>query len=229
MARIVNGIDQLFGAAAGGGLPPFAYSLGLWARSDLAGVQQMILGITNGAPPTAGLYFEQLATNRVRMTERNDPNVAIVDSDPAEQMFTGTWHHLMISSASDSLRTFYFDGAPHADVTMVPLPLPATATGLGGNGANPAAEPFRGAIAHLAVWFGALDNQDAMALAMGVSPLRLKRELLVAYIPIQRATGQEWDVFNLNPTPEVNGPIPYDGEPRPAGGPMWGGTFVAIG
>lgn len=71
-----------------------------------------------------------------------------------------------------------------------------------------------GRIGHCAIWNASLSDQEIETLAQGVSPLRVRRDALVAYWPVNGQSPEIDIVGGINLT--VNGttvaeepPIPY--------------------
>jgi hypothetical protein len=133
-------------------------------------------------------------------------------------MAVNTWSHVCGTFGSNSNRISYTNGVASAtDTTTVDAP--ATASfGIGGSPALPTLLPWQGSLSNVAIWNVALSADEVQTLAQGVSPLRLRRDSLVRYWPMNRLTGAERDIVGAFNMPEVNGPIAAADEPIPTAG-----------
>jgi hypothetical protein len=111
-------------------------------------------------------------------------------------------HHLGVWRASNN-RQVYFNGvAGTADTTSInPTSLNATSIGIQTNGSNEPASAMR--IAEVAIWDIDLGADDIAALAKGFSPLLVRPDRLVEYMPLVRSDWSKSGAFSATGTPGV--------------------------
>lgn len=94
---------------------------------------------------------------------------------------TGTWYSLVGVFASSTSRTVYLDGVAATTNTTSATPTGTTTFSVGGRAG---VLPFSGSLADVALWNVALSADDINALAAGVSPLLIRPDALVHYLPL---------------------------------------------
>lgn len=108
----------------------------------------------------------------------------------------GEWHHIVGTYDGSNIR-IYIDGVEEnsavasgsINTTTAPVRIGAGSGGLGTE------SPFDGEGGHGAIWNVTLTNQEIASLAVGISPLSIRRDNLIFYSPLN---GQ-------NPEPDVVG------------------------
>ena len=126
-----------------------------------------------------------------------------------------TWHHACTVAASATDRAAFIDGGSKGISVTNRIPAGADRTSIGRRGDSTPTREWSGDIAHVAVWNVALTDDEVATLAEGISPLRVRRDALIAYWPIGGQSAEPDIVGGLNLT--VNGtpakseepPIPY--------------------
>lgn len=126
-----------------------------------------------------------------------------------------TWHHACSVAASATDRAAFIDGGSKGTSTTSRAPAGADRTSIGCRGDVTPSRKWSGDISHVAVYSEALTDQEVATLAKGISPLRVRRDALIAYWPIGGQSPEIDIVGGLNLT--VNGtpakseepPIPY--------------------
>lgn len=100
-----------------------------------------------------------------------------------------TWSHACGVFASATSRSAYLNGAGKVTNATNITPVAMSAFTIG---ATPSV--FVGLIADVALWNVALTDAEILALSKGVSPMRVRRESLVSYIPLYGAESPEPDL-----------------------------------
>jgi len=124
---------------------------------------------------------------------------------------TGTWHHICGIEASATDRRCFIDGGSKGTNTTSDSPTGVDRTTIGRNGGTGTKHYFDGRIAHLAIWDVALTDAEVASLAAGVSPLRLRRDNLVCYLPVGGQSPERDIIGGLNMT--LTGTAPVAEEP----------------
>jgi hypothetical protein len=204
----------------------FPFTVSSWGRPGEVGSNAQIMGNLNAAGDQTELQFKPSGSSGYQT--RNGGNSGSIGT--AAVVTINTWNHFAATVTSANLRAVFLNGANKTgNVGNVPTP-PATNTfGIGGNPANVTQFPWIGPIGHVAMWSVVLTDDEIFTLGQGVSPLRVRRDALIRYWPMNRLTGGEVDVVGGFAVPEVNGPIAAADEPIPtAGVPFaFAGRFVA--
>ena len=107
----------------------------------------------------------------------------------------GTWNHACGVFASNVSRTAFLNGIAGPLDTDDRTANTQTAT-LFGCSVDDGSSPFLGKIAHPAIWNVALTPAEVAKLAAGVSPLMVRRESLIRYIPRFGSNLPELDVVS---------------------------------
>ena len=215
MARLFNDVTpdflQIDQAVVTG--PPFSVSA--WARSDDLTIHQSVFWI--GDKDVA----DQQLTLRVDGLTGGDPIVMRALAGDASGAFTSsgysanTWHHIFGSTASSSDRSAYIDGGSKGTNAETIAPSGIDRTTIGMSGDSTPSRGMSGDIAHVAVWDVVLTDDEVATLAEGISPLRVRRDSLIAYWPINGQSPEPDIVGGLNltlggaPTQSEEPPIPY--------------------
>jgi len=109
---------------------------------------------------------------------------------------TDTWHHAAAVETTSLSRIAYLDGVGGVINTTSSVPANLTRTIIGKHAPGVSNE-FDGEIGHVAVWDIALTTGEIESLASGISPLRIRRENLVSYWPINGQTPEKDIVGDL--------------------------------
>lgn len=126
----------------------------------------------------------------------------------------GQWHHVAGTYDGSNIR-IYMDGGEEGSTvatgsiasTTAPFRLGAGSGGSGTEG------PFDGEIGHGAIWDAALTDQEVASLAAGVSPLRIRRDNLIFYAPVNGQSSEPDVVGGASGT--VTGTIVAEEPPIP--------------
>ncbi|MCB1934084.1 MAG: hypothetical protein KDI45_16665 [Candidatus Accumulibacter sp.] len=180
MARTFNGTSGYVSAAITPSLP---YSFACWFRTTNMTQTKPIIGFNNAA----GSRYDQIW---FRGAVAGDP-IDILSDAGGGQVITrstagtssGVYHHACAVIASATSRTIYLDGGNSAtSATSVNPTVDAF------NVARFPGEFFAGDIAEAALWAAALTAEEVAALANGVSPQRIRPQIIQFYAPLIRET-----------------------------------------
>ncbi len=126
----------------------------------------------------------------------------------------GVWHH--IAGTYDGANAkIYVDGVEKdSDSASGNLSSNTAPVRIGMGSGTPGAseEPFDGLIGHCSIWDVGLSANEAQSLASGVSPLRIRRDNLLFYAPLNGQDPELDVVGGLSLT--VNGPIKSEEPPK---------------
>jgi len=115
-----------------------------------------------------------------------------------------TWHHACAVFTSTSSRDAYIDGGSVGNnATALGTMMSPNRTDIGR--AVNASSYFSGRLAEVAIWNVALTANEVLALARGVSPLRVRPASLISYVPIWGLHSAEIDMKNSGATWTVTG------------------------
>ena len=182
-----------------------------WFRTVDSDAADTIFSIGNA---TISSHYWRIAIN---LPETSPPNPvefrtrgsANSSAESQTEVSANTWHHACGVSASDSSRAVYLDGGGKDTSASTAVPTEAINSTVVGARSNLGAE-WDGDIAHCAVWNVALSDEECATLAAGVSPLRVHRDGLVAYWPINGHGGSSAEIdivggvnLTVNGTPSV--------------------------
>ena len=188
------------------------FTMVAWALNDTVdGIFDTIVSIQDNATDVNLFMMQQTDTEFLRLR-----TIATVggNAETTNGFTSAVWHHCAAVETSTTSRQATLDGATASKgtntATLVPLGIDTLSVGL--TRSLTPTRPWDGRIGHVAVWNVALTDQDLAALAIGISPLRMKRENLVFYSPINGNHSPETDlVGGRNLT--VNGTLTKQEEP----------------
>ena len=126
----------------------------------------------------------------------------------------GVWHHIAGTYDGANIK-IYVDGVERNSLavtgninsTTVPVRI-----GMGSGTPGAGEEPFDGLIGHCAIWDAGLSANGVQSLASGVSPLRIRRDNLLFYAPLNGQDPELDVVGGLSLT--VNGPTQSEEPPK---------------
>lgn len=124
----------------------------------------------------------------------------------------GVWHHAAGVFATSTDRSPFIDGGSKGNSTSDRTPSGLDRTTVGRRGDSSPSHQCDGTIAHVAVWNVDLTEQEIATLAAGFSPLRMRRDSLVGYWPIN-GQSPEYNVVGTGVNLTVNGTPPVAEEP----------------
>lgn len=191
----------------------YPFSLVTWLRKDT----------TNGFGFAVGLTNDSTEHYYLAYTSLEDVEAGTGGGGAATTSGAGAnnaWTHATAIFASSTSRTAYRDGANSgtntdsmAFTTPTVFRIAASQSGFGGE--------FPGALAEVAVYNIALSATEVAILARGVSPLAVRPDALVAYVPLIGRASAEPDLINGGTMTHVSTPsqfahprIIYPGRPK---------------
>lgn len=159
-------------------------TLAAWFNFPSVGVNQSIVSINS---------VGEVNTNAFRLVLNGFNEVAAVTnagsnaSTPTPAITNGVWNHgCGVFTASNS-RTSYANGIAAAvnTASFTPLALSMITIGANINGSAVAAQA-NGNIAEVGIWNAALSAMEIRSLARGTSPILIRPQSLVFYVPLVR-------------------------------------------
>jgi len=192
-------------------------SFSCWFRTDQDGSNKTIISV--GDDGAADNFFRLQAS----MSDIGDP-VGMRTRSPtinfsaktSTAISVNTWHHACGRTASSTSRDAYLDGAGKGSSAGDVTPTVVDATGIGTD--PDVGSRWSGDLAHCAMWKVALSDQECATLAAGVSPLRVDRDNLIAYWPINGQSPEIDIVGGVNLT--INSSPAVSEEPPPFFAPI---------
>lgn len=181
------------------------YSFGAWFEvPDVTNAYSIIVQMNSG---NSGQYNQLLAVG-----DNGDRLLFICgDGSTQPQAFTTTtytagapYHGLAVTAANNDRRVYLNGAGKGTSSTTNSATVNNTLVGSRHNAGGYHLAAPGGRVWEAALWGGTLTDDDAASLAAGVSPLLVRRDILVAYWPIYGVQSPELDIVNgLNLT--VNG------------------------
>lgn len=147
----------------------------------------VLMGVQHSASTTA--LFEIAAKGQVG----GDPVAATIKqggtwgvADSTSGYSADTWHHVCgVFSAQNSRHVLLDGGSKGTDNTNL-NPLSINRTSIGRRGTSSPSGYVDGFVAEAAIWNAALTDEEAVVLAAGYSPLFIRPQNLVFYVPLVR-------------------------------------------
>lgn len=116
------------------------------------------------------------------------------------------WNHGCAVFNNNTDRRIYLDGGNKVQGTLdYPYPTNLDRTAIGRLVRSSSGDNFSGRIAEVGVWNAALTDDEVAILAKGYSPLFVRPESLIAYIPIIGRNDPELELIQGNNFDDVNG------------------------
>lgn len=203
MARGVFSTSNYFSrGAAVVSAPPFTmqmwwYITG-WGAGFQAGVQ---VGRSSGADHRHNIAIGDSGTpivscfSRTTTSDRSQITISAADHNK--------WNHQVGVWRSTANRQVYLNGAAGVvnTTSLSPTSLNATSIGIQTDGSGEPATTMR--VAEVAIWDIDLSADDIAALAEGHSPLMVRRDRLVEYLPLVRGNWSKSGAFGVTGAPGV--------------------------
>lgn len=168
-------------------------TLACWFRSSDATVNQDLMALEASAATDGFRLRASGATGGDPITVITTAGTSAVANTTAGYS-ANTWAHACGVFASASSRTAYLNGGNSATDTNSRTPSGVDRANLGRVWLNNAPTNYlAGDLAEVGIWNLALDAEDVARLALGLSPLLVRPEGLVAYWPLIGATDPEPD------------------------------------
>jgi hypothetical protein len=214
MARLFNGsTDNL--TANNDATSTYPITMAAWFRPDVINNDGALVSIGNNSSNNNHFSLE------ARGGTPGDPVRARTSASSHRYAVTttgfsaNTWHHACGVWTSSSSVDAYIDGGSKGSVDpgITPVSVNETTIGQIANSSN--SNRFDGRVAEVGIWNVALSLEEINALARGVSPLKIRRQNLVAYYPLYGNGAQEPELAgnSLDLDMTVTGAIQADHAP----------------
>jgi hypothetical protein len=189
MARQFDGsADYLFTSTIPDASPPTTF--GAWARLDNTTGVQTVMVLGSGS---ANNHFERLQTSGTALRIRSSAGSTGTNTTSSGTVSASTWHHCTAVITSTSSRTVYLDGANAVTATATRAP---TLTLMGLAASVRSSSPIQhldGRVSHGFFYDAALTADEVAALALGASPLLVRRGNLQGFWPVWGIDSPETD------------------------------------
>lgn len=207
-------VDQVVASSA-----PFTVCI--WFNSDDSTINQLVVDIGDISDANhhwrmsaIGLAGDKALSWRVRA---GGAPQQVASTSPSGYT-AGTWNHGCAVEAGAADRTIYIDSNSGTNTTSR-TPAGADRTTFGFRSAG-TADPFSGKLAQAAIWTVALTDSEIATLSAGFSPLRVRRDALAFFAPLNGGQSPEPDIIgNLDLT--------ITGSPTKTGEPPIHGAIIA--
>jgi hypothetical protein len=201
------------------------FTISAWAKQT-AQANEIIIGMNDADNSNLNAHaleiqHRNLDTDRVRAMSRASGSGATRSNATIGEETLGEWTHVAgiwnWDGSTFTSRIAYGNGVAGGTSTADRLPqnLSNTVIGARADGGG-LAQQYDGEISHIAIWNVILTDDQILALANGVSPLRIQRDNLINYWPMGK-TGTLYDIIqnldlfdistNNNPTLVEEPPI----------------------
>lgn len=185
MARNFASASSQYLSRAGAVLTATPFTFALWWRpTNIA--NYALMSLDDGGSNMFYLYMQ--GTGEIAAFA-NAPQ-----STTAGQCSAGVWAHAGAVFASSTSRTAYLNGVAATTNTTSNTPTGINGTRIGHTGGS----YCNGDIAEIGIWNIALATGDLVMLALGVSPLLVRPDALVAYYPLFGQYSPEIDLRGAN-------------------------------
>lgn len=157
-----------------------------WFNTDNAAAEQIIVSIVDAS------LGNQMFAIHARGSEAGDPVSAFTFGGGYRQALsttgytTGVWHHACGVFASPTSRAAYIDGGSKGTNTDSQTPSGIDRTSIGRLGDSSPGFYMSGYLADIAIWNAALTDAEVASLGEGFSPLLIRPQSLVMYLPLIR-------------------------------------------
>lgn len=222
MAYLYNDATPDYHFVNSGPISAEPLTIACWFQTDIA-ADQMLVSVGDGA-----------ANDLWGIEINNDPQAARakcydagapVQASSSTTYSLNTWHHICATFASDTSRTVWLDGGGEASNASASSPGASDEIAVGIH-IDRSSDPLSGMVAEVGIWNATFTIVEALQLAAGYSPLLVRPESLVCYIPLVRGLGSVVGDFGLtasgSPTVAAHPPVLYAAGPhgivRPAEG-----------
>ena len=171
------------------------FTVSVWARcsDDTADRAVWWIGESTATDDFWGLRFNDTGSDHtIRFRIRDG---VATDLETVATWTLNQWHHLCAIEAASNDHSLYLDGGNKVTSSTNRSPDDADRTTIGRFDDLSPGNDMQGDIAHMAVWSVALTDSEVATLAAGSSPLRVRRNALIAY----------WPLGGQSPEPDIVG------------------------
>lgn len=196
MARDFNGSTQYLtnANAVVSGTP---LTLACWFRSDDVANAYTLMCVEKPGPANPEFFRITLRGNLAGdpVTARAQVGVTAGVAQTTSGFSASTWHHACAVFTDATNRAVFLDGGNKGTESTNAAPSGLTTTSIGTDFVTGSAgRHMAGLIAEAGVWNVALSDTEVAILALGVSPLLVRPQSLVAYWPLIGRTSPEIDL-----------------------------------
>lgn len=184
MARSLNGTNSDYLSQATALITANPITFACWFQiSSLAATENTLVSISKASSGTSWQLLVR-SSGVLRAKPSDDTFFANSPSSTAT-VSTNTWAHGCAVFTSNSSRSIYLNGGNKATASLTVNPATPTVTNIGSvNWGGIRESYFPGLIAEVGIWNVALTDDEVSSLAKGMSPLLIRRENLVEYVPL---------------------------------------------
>lgn len=175
--------------------------------TNLPGTRAALWGVASGAGTETSNHTSLELTSSGAVTAASEDTRATTTVTTA----AGIWTHAAAKWIGNNDRTAYINGGDATRSTGADGTSAQSRMGIGARPFNTPDNFFDGCIALVTVWNAALEDSDIARLAMGVNPIRVKPESIVAHYDWAGTAGIEFGLgaavpLTNNGSVTVNGP-----------------------
>ena len=197
MGRLIDITNNEFFEFDSAPVTDFPFTFGCWFRADSSTSNMTLMAIANKDVTNYWTRLFLTSTNYVRCQTRSGGGN--LHGTTSNQYTDGQWHHALGVWASDTSRVAILDGdyGDSGSSTSLSETTGMDRLSLGRLGDSTAAAYFDGGMAEVAIWNVALAQAEGEMLAKGISPLLVRPQSLILYMPLNMPSGDELDYVGL--------------------------------
>ncbi len=162
----------------------------LWAQVATLGNNQILWWCGDKDAPTEAFTLGLNSSNALRWRTLSGGG----SSATSGTVSANTWFHAAGAEVSTTERFCWLNGGSKATNTSTVSPIGLDRTAIGMQRDSTPSREWDGLIAHVAVWNVVLTDLEIAILAAGVHPLRVRRNALIGYWPLN-GQSPEYDVM----------------------------------
>lgn len=204
-------------------------SIACWFQTDDVTPDQMVISVGDATPDD--MWGIELNNSPQVVRAKCYDGGVFQHAESGTTYTADTWHHACATFASDTSRTIWLDGAGEGSNATGSSPGASDEIAIGIH-IDRASDPLSGMIAEVGIWSTTFTIAEALQLAAGYSPLLVRPESLVCYIPLIRGLGSVVGDFGLtasgSPTAVAHPPVMYATSPYGITGPSAAGVTLSI-
>lgn len=197
MARDFDGSDDnlLVDVAA---VTAYPFTISCWGNSDST-AGNAVLGciVDKDVGTVRHLLYHEGADNTIICQSSVGGSTALAET--STNIDTGVWYHACgVFAAAQDHRAFLNGGGKISDIINSAAIGAVDRTAVGRSMDSTASAPYNGKLAEFAIWDVALTDAEVLILAAGFSPLLVRPQSLVHYVPLIGRTSPEIEIIRGN-------------------------------
>jgi len=193
MARGFDDGSSQYLYSANAVISAYPFTMAAWCYSDDNANLQTVLSV--GDTATTNNYWRIVMAGNYA----NDPfhlwavngGAPVIASTSPSGYSINTWHHIIGVGASSTDRRIYIDGGSEGQETTNITPTGIDEVAIGSTAKAAHGNYMSGNIAEAAIWNVALNASERVALSKGYSPLLIRPDGLVFYVPFIRSNDKD--------------------------------------